>query len=97
MNIPVGNFQYLVALWYPFPFLFVHRCLIKQPSPKKGALIVLWLLGYQDFGAEKVTFNWFRGLRLINVSRLTLGTASAHAALHRAFLGFRVEGLGFRV
>ena len=39
-----------LKIWYPLPFLSVMGSLInyKVTNPKKGALIMIWFLGYQD-------------------------------------------------
>ena len=40
--------DYLVAQWYPLPF-FGSRFPYKVTNPNKGALVKIWLLGYQDY------------------------------------------------
>ena len=37
----------LAAQWYPLPFFFCSGFPYKVTNPKKGALIVIWLLGYE--------------------------------------------------
>ena len=46
----------LVVQWYPFPF-FGSRPPYKFTNPKKGALIVIWFLGYSGEGAGFVALG----------------------------------------
>ena len=44
----------LAAQWYPFPFfLFGSRSPYQVTNPKKGTLIIRWLLGYKGVESEK--------------------------------------------
>ena len=40
---------YLVAEWYAFPFFWV-KVPLEIHQPRKGALMIIWLLGYQVNG-----------------------------------------------
>ena len=39
----------------PFTLFLVLGSLLKEPTPKKGALIRIWLLGYQGFRVKQIT------------------------------------------
>ena len=36
----------MVAQCYPLPLFLVMGSLLKTTNPKKGALMIMWLLGY---------------------------------------------------
>ena len=40
--------EFLRSPVVPFSLLLVQGSLIKQPTPKKGALMIVWLLGYRE-------------------------------------------------
>ena len=57
-----GGVRSLVEQWYPFPFFGVQSSVTKQPTPKKGALIV-----YMFTGLPRI---WTRRHGLYNVAEM---------------------------
>ena len=53
---PIPFTRFLVAQWYPLPF-FGSGFPCKVTNQKKGALVVIWLLGYEGFRAKDCPKN----------------------------------------